>query len=112
MDFKIEVHEFDSENIKITLTGRLNALSAPELKRTTADLIGKGHKKIIVDLSSLLFMDSSGMAALVSGLKATREVDGFFRLFGGQKQVISVLRLTKLDRVFEIYPDEESARKI
>jgi len=54
-------------------------------------------------------MDSSGLAALVSALKATREGGGWVRLANLTAQVQSVFKLTMLDKVFDMFPSVEAA---
>jgi anti-sigma B factor antagonist len=99
----------DSNGRVLTLAGRLNAASTAEVKNRIHASVEEGRTHIVADLTGLDFIDSSGLASLVTGLKATREAGGFFRLVGAREQVLSVLKLTKLDRIFEIYPDEPAA---
>jgi anti-sigma B factor antagonist len=93
----------------LTLEGRLDAVSALELKAQFKDLVEDGAVELIVDLAAVPFIDSSGLAALVSGLKATRQAEGTLKLAGLSDQARTVFRLTMLERVFEIYADAGAA---
>ncbi|MCW2812030.1 MAG: hypothetical protein JWP61_2488 [Friedmanniella sp.] len=79
--------------------GRLNMLAAPALRSFIEETLGEGHEKIVVELSGTSFIDSSGLAALIGGLKAARQSGGDLRIAAPSDQVRSVLRLTNLDRV-------------
>lgn len=94
-----------------TLDGRLNAVSALELKAMIKEFVKNGYFQIVLDLSKVSFLDSSGMAALVAGLKETRQAGGTLKICGLTEQASTVLRITMLDRIFELYPDAEQAIK-
>jgi anti-sigma B factor antagonist len=91
------------------VSGRLNAASALDLKAKLKRMVEDGRVQVIVDLSDVPFVDSSGLAALVSGLKSTRQAGGTLKLAGLGEQARTVFRLTMLERVFEIYADAEAA---
>lgn len=79
--------------------GRLTMVSAKQLTEAVAGLIDGGTSRIAVDLSATEFMDSSGLGALVAGLKTTRQAGGDLRLAAPNEQVLTILRLTNLDKV-------------
>ncbi len=87
---------------------RIDAHVAPEFKRRGLELISQGHKKLLVDLSKVEFVDSSGLGALVSFLKALGR-EGAIALVGMAPAVREVFRLTRLQRVFQIFPSVEEA---
>jgi anti-anti-sigma factor len=84
--------------------GRLNMVAAPGLKSQLEELVGSGKTRIVVDLEQVTFIDSSGLGALISGLKATRQAGGDLRIAQVPEQVLTVLRLTNLDRVLRAHP--------
>jgi anti-sigma B factor antagonist len=110
MELTIEQKPLAAECDVVTLTGRLNGANAPELKKKIKQIVDAGKKKLILDLSGVTFIDSSGLSALISGFKCAREAGGFFRLSSLRDQTANVIKLMMLDRVFDIYPDVESAR--
>jgi anti-sigma B factor antagonist len=74
-------------------------VAAPRLKTAIDQAVDGGTPRIVVDLSAVSFMDSSGLGALIAGLKATRQAGGDLRIAVVPEQVMTVLRLTNLDRV-------------
>jgi anti-sigma B factor antagonist len=98
-----------TDNAIIRGDGRLNMVSAPHLRETVAGLINDGRNKIVVDLSRVDFMDSSGLGALIACLKSTRQAGGDLRIAAPSKQVSMVLKLSNLDRVLAVFPDAERA---
>jgi anti-anti-sigma factor len=84
------------------LKGRLDAAAAPRLLARLTGAIAEGKAQFVVDLADVPFIDSTGLGALVSGLKAARRVEGDLRLAAPSPQVRKLLRLTTLDRVFTI----------
>lgn len=95
----------------IYLKGRLDATSSSIVKAALKDLLENGQLKIIVDLHEVPFIDSSGLAALVSGLRVAREKGGNIVLSRIQVQAETVFRLTMLDRIFTIQPTPEAAQQ-
>ena len=90
---------------------RLDAHNSKELKDYFLDLLDKGNKKLILDLAEVRFVDSSGLGALLSGHKNAVLREGRFALACVQSRVQSMFELTRLTRVFEIYPAVEDALK-
>ncbi len=87
----------------VSLNGSLNARSAEEVKQTFKDLVEQGVTTVIVDLKDVPFIDSSGLAALVSGLKTLGGEASNLKLAALQSQARLLFELTMFDRVFEIY---------
>ena len=93
----------------LTLDGRLNMVSAPQLKTAITESVEAGRTHLVVDLTAVSFMDSSGLGVLIAGLKRARQVGGDLRITGVTQQVATVLQLTNLDRVLHSYADVEEA---
>jgi anti-anti-sigma factor len=72
-------------------------------------LAASAPKVIVIDLAQVDFIDSSGLSALVSGMKAVRKGGGSISLSRPRSQALTALRLTLLDRVFPIFPSIEEA---
>jgi len=88
---------------------RLDAHNSNELKTQLLNLFEEGKSKIIIDLATVRFIDSSGLGALVSGFKNASSREGSLKLCGLQTQVKSMFELTRLHRVFEIFPSADDA---
>jgi anti-sigma B factor antagonist len=78
------------------------------VKERFAELIREGHQRIALDISQVEFIDSTGLSAAVWALKRLGE-DGELVISGAHGAVMSILRLTRLDKVFRIFPDTEMA---
>lgn len=106
---KIDVKHLDEGKAIVTIEGRVDAETAPDLKSRLKDLAQYRVMQAFVDVEDVDFIDSSGLSAMVSGLKALRKHGGTLILCGPQPQALKALRLTLLDRVFPIYPALEEA---
>jgi len=91
--------------IRVT-AGRLDAAIAPELKKECAGIIDGGTSRIMLDLESVLFMDSSGLGAVISSFKLTGQ-KGDFVICNMNETVREIFTLTHMDRLFEIYPSTD-----
>jgi anti-sigma B factor antagonist len=81
------------------------------LRDTIRDLIGKGSKKILLNLGDVTYIDSSGIGELVSAFTAVRRENGELKLLNLTKKVHDLLQITKLYTVFDIKDDEATAIK-
>jgi len=81
------------------------------LRDTIRDLIGKGSKKILLNLGDVTYIDSSGIGELVSAFTAVRREGGELKLLNLTKKVHDLLQITKLYTVFDIKDDEAAAIK-
>jgi anti-sigma B factor antagonist len=79
------------------------------LRDTIRDLVGKGQKKILLNLGDVTYIDSSGIGELVSAFTAVRREGGELKLLNLTKKVHDLLQITKLYTVFDIKDDEAAA---
>ena len=86
----------------ITVTGEVDLYSSPDLRTAILTAIPKAAERVAVDLSGVEYMDSSGVATLVEGLKSAREHSTVLRLVDPSEAVMSVLKLARLDSLFEV----------
>jgi anti-sigma B factor antagonist len=73
------------------------------------DLISRNHKKILLNLAQVSYIDSSGIRELLSALTALKNVDGQLKLLNPSHRVKDLLQITKLHTVFQVYEDEAAA---
>ncbi|TFV55447.1 anti-sigma factor antagonist [Mycobacterium sp. PS03-16] len=99
----------DSGVTVIRPDGRLNMVAAPALRKQLHDLVEGGSTRVVVDLSATEFIDSSGLGALISGLKIARQAGGDLRIAAPSRQVVTVLELTNLNRVLRAHDSAEAA---
>ena len=100
----LEISELKKLVIITIKEERLDAHNANDLKAELLALFEQGKKNILIDLQDVRFIDSSGLGALVSGFKNAITNQGSLKLACLQPQVKSMFELTRLHRVFDIYP--------
>lgn len=93
----------------LELAGSLDISNAHQMRQALVDVISAQTAQVVVNLRDLYFVDSSGLAALVQGLKRAREHHGNLCLCCLQSTVRMILELTRFDKVFEIFVSEEDA---
>lgn len=79
------------------------------LRDTVKDLLSKGHKKILVNLGEISYIDSSGIGELISAFTSVRSQGGELKLLNLTKKTRDLLQITKLYTVFDIKDDEAQA---
>ena len=82
---------------------------ASSLRDAIRDLSTKGDKKILLNLSEVNYIDSSGIGEMVSGFTSVTNANGQLKLLGLSKRVKDLLQITKLYTVFEVFDDEAAA---
>ena len=104
--------EFTAGITVVTPKGRFDAFSAPSMRERFDELLSNGNNKFVVDLSQITFLDSTGMAVLVSLLKRARYANGDTKLVWPIEPAAKrILHLTRFDHVFEITETTDVALK-
>jgi anti-sigma B factor antagonist len=93
----------------LELSGSFDIYSATPVRYWLEQTLEQPPARIVVDLSNVNFIDSTALAILMQGIKKAREANGDIYICGLQQPVRMVLELTRLDNVFEIYPNKEQA---
>jgi anti-sigma B factor antagonist len=88
---------------------RLDARSAERMKARFKQLVAQGRLHHILDLSRLDDLDSTGLAGLISTLRAVREAGGSVQIVASSNRVTQILELTALTRLFRVHPSIQSA---
>jgi anti-sigma B factor antagonist len=101
----------EGEVAMLHCVGRLNMVAAPRLRALVDQTVAEGQVHIVVNLTETSFVDSSGLGALIGGLKVAREAGGDLRIAGAPEQVLTVLQLTNLDRVLRSYDTAAEASR-
>jgi anti-sigma B factor antagonist len=86
----------------LRLSGSLDALSAPELRTIVEELVTEKRPRVVVDLSALRLIDSSGVGVIVSLYKRLRAQGGDVTVQGLRDQPLAIFKLLRLDRVFNL----------
>jgi anti-sigma B factor antagonist len=93
----------------VTFKGAFDTPVVPAAEKKVKEVLATGQKNLILDLSEVPYISSSGIRVLVIALKATRAAQGDTRLAGVFRTVREVLKITALDTLFHIYPNVDSA---
>jgi anti-sigma B factor antagonist len=93
----------------LTLAGELDMHTVPRLRMRLAAALAQGDASVLVDLTGITFMDSTGLAALVSGMRRARRSGGSLVLITPGGPVLRMLRITNLDSMFDVHPTLDAA---
>jgi anti-sigma B factor antagonist len=93
----------DNESeLVLSLVGQLDALSAPELMPTIDSVVAQKRPMIVVDLTGLDLIDSSGVAAIVALYKRCKNSGGKLKVTGARDQPLAIFKLLRMDKVFQM----------
>ncbi len=107
---ELEITEHIIRIVIMKPSGRVDAFNAPVLRARADELFASGATRFVLDLTGVPFLDSSGMAALVSILKRARQAGGDVKMVQPREEAaLRILKLTKFDRVFEMAATPEQA---
>jgi len=101
----------DGDVTILTLSGRL--MGGPDTEqflKAMRELIDAKRMRVIIDMGDVAWVNSSGLGALIAGWTLLQEKGGSLKLIGVSRRIEQILAVTKLDTVFELHPDEASAR--
>lgn len=107
--FEIAQSTIANDVIVLSISGRLDALSAPEMRPTIDELVARRAQRVVCQLAGLMMIDSSGVGAIVSLFKRLRTLGGDVKLAGLRGQPQEIFHLLRLDRVFEVFATAEAA---
>ncbi len=93
----------------LPLEGEIDLHVSPQISASLAALTAKKPSKVVVDLSKVTYIDSSGLAVLIEAMQNVGRYGGSFALSGLQEGVRPIFEIARLDQVFRIFPDTASA---
>ena len=105
---KIEIVEYKGAKI-IALSGEIDMHSSPDLRKELLLLVGKKIPTLLVDLKAVSYIDSSGIATFVEGLKGMMSYGGKLKFFDVPQSAMEIFSFAKLDKVFEIFGNIDDA---
>lgn len=108
MDLSIDRADHDDETV-MSVGGEIDVYTAPIVRERLDAAVRDGHVNLVVDLSQVRFLDSTGLGVLVGRLKLTRSRGGSLRLVATEEKVLKVFAITGLDKVFELYDTLDEA---
>ncbi|MDP8263663.1 MAG: STAS domain-containing protein [Candidatus Ancaeobacter aquaticus] len=100
----LNVREENGWNI-VTVDGQIDLYSSPDIRKELLSQAKTKKVKIVVDLSKVSYIDSSGVATLIEAMQKLKKVDGEIALVGLSESVKHVFEIARLESVFAIYKD-------
>ncbi len=91
----------------INISGEVDLYNVSELKKALFGVTDGQNQSVIVDMENVNYMDSSGIGALVAGMKKMKAHNGKFALMNIHDDVLNILKLATLDKFFTIYENED-----
>ena len=89
--------------------GAIDLHVAPEMRTALREMIDKKPKRLVVDLSRVPYVDSSGLAVLIGAMQGLEHDGGVFMLAGAQDGVRMILESARLDQYFLLFPTVDAA---
>src|SRR3954453_19412599 len=108
-NFVLTEEELDEASVVIRVVGEIHATTAPEFSERLNDAIAAGKTGVVLDLTSVEFIDSTGLSVLLNGLRRVTRVRGSMTIACANPTVMRLFEITKLDSTFEILPTCEEA---
>lgn len=98
----------DRPNV-LPLKGEIDLHVSPVVTASLNAMIERKPERLVVDLSDVTYIDSAGLAALIQAMQSVEAYGGKFSLAGLQETVRSIFEISRLDQVFQIFPDTNAA---
>jgi len=108
VDVSVVSRTVDGRTI-VDVTGEVDVYTAPTLREKLSSLVDAGHIDLVVNLTEVRFMDSTGLGLLVGVLKRLRGLDGRLQLVIDSERLLKVFRITALTQVFTIVETVDEA---
>jgi anti-sigma B factor antagonist len=102
-------HRTQGDVTVLEVGGEVDVYTAPKLREKLVELVSDGHYNIVVDMTKVEFLDSTGLGVLVGGLKRVRSHNGGLELVCNQERILKIFRITGLTKVFPIHDTLEEA---
>jgi anti-sigma B factor antagonist len=108
MDFAID-HHLEGEIAVVEVSGWIEISTAPQLRETLIALIDEGHLHLVLDLSAVVFLDSTGLGVLVGLLHRLRSRDGSLAIAGAKDRVYQAFQISQLTQILTLTDTVEDA---
>jgi anti-sigma B factor antagonist len=108
-NFDLSEEPLDENSIVLRVLGEIHATTAPEFSERLNESIADGKTGVILDLTGVEFIDSTGLSVLLNGLRRVTRARGTMVLACANPTVLRLFEITKLDSTFEILPTCDEA---
>ena len=93
----------------LVLSGEIDLHASPRMRKALTQMVEREEKRILIDLTAVTYMDSSGIAVLIETMQRTQGYGGQLALFGVPPRVQTVFEIAQLNQVLQVFPDKASA---
>jgi anti-anti-sigma factor len=108
VNFSVNVRQADGVSL-VEVTGRLTSFESRAFQQMVRDLLDQGQTNLLLNLTALEYLDSSGIGELVRSYMSVVKKGGAMKVVGLAPRVEEILKVTQLHQVFPEFPDEASA---
>lgn len=108
-NFDLTEEPLDDHSVVIKVAGEIHATTAPEFSERLNEAIAGGKTGVILDLTGVDFIDSTGLSVLLNGLRRVTRVRGAMVLACANPTVLRLFEITRLDSTFDIVGTREEA---
>lgn len=108
MNFSVSIRQSDDVSV-VDMKGHLTSFELGAMREAIQGLLKQGRTNILLNLSGLEYLDSSGVGELVRNYMSVVKRGGTMKVVGLGSKVEEILKITQLHRVFQEFPDERSA---
>lgn len=110
--FRLETRALSGDGHVVVVEGEVDLFTAPELKQAVIDAIDGGARRVIIDLSETVFLDSTALGVLISAVRRVRARDGELVIVNTDASIAKTFEITGLDQIFLIAADRRAAREL
>lgn len=107
--FEFSEQEPDERTLVIAVAGEIHVSSAPEFSRRMGQAIARGKPAVVLDLTHVGFIDSTGLSVLLAGLRQVTQQDGRMAVVSSNPTVLRLFEITRLDTTLDIHPGLDGA---
>ena len=107
--FELIEESLDEQTHLIAVRGEVHVSTAPEFSERLNDAIAKGMTGVIIDMTNVDFIDSTGLSVLLNALRRVTRNQGALALAVSNPTVLRLFEITRLDSTFDIAPDRDAA---
>jgi anti-sigma B factor antagonist len=109
LNLTVDTRNPSAEVCVLSLEGEIDVYTSIQLKQDIAELLGTGVKYIVLNLSKVEYLDSTGLGVLIGTLKRLRENGGNLLIVGPAPRITRIFEITGLYKIFAIYTTEQEA---
>jgi anti-anti-sigma factor len=107
--FALHEQPVDDETTVVTVRGEIHVSTAPEFSRLLAGSIAEGRTRLVLDLTDVAFIDSTGLSVLLNTLRRVTRAGGAMAIVATNPTVLRLFEITKLDTTFAIHAELRAA---